>query len=93
MNAKEFLKWTSPNNDVGVRADLGRLEKHIVKIMEAYAEHSNQWVSVEDIDKKVEEYGFRVPYDGTDDFYDKEAINHFKAGVKWVLEQIKPPKK
>ena len=28
----------------------------------------------------VEKYAFRVPYNGTNDFYDKEAVKHGTAG-------------
>jgi len=38
----------------------------------------------EDISAKVEEYGFRVPYDGSNKFYDDDAIKHFRAGAEWA---------
>jgi hypothetical protein len=40
----------------------------------------------EAIDSKCEQYGFRVPYDGSDNFYDKEAIQHFRNGADWSKE-------
>jgi hypothetical protein len=50
-----------------------------------------------DLEKVAEEYadkhGFRVPYDGSDKFYDdvdvKASLEGFKAGAKWMEEQIK----
>lgn len=53
--------------------------------------------SEEDLEKAAEEYadkhGFRVPYDGSNNFYDdvdvKASLDGFKAGAKWMAEQIK----
>ncbi|MES2287437.1 MAG: hypothetical protein V4547_17215 [Bacteroidota bacterium] len=48
--------------------------------------------SQDEINEAQDKYGFRVPYDGTNNFYDKDAIKHFAAGVDWAkkwLEQIK----
>lgn len=50
-----------------------------------------------DLEKAAEEYadkhGFRVPYDGSDKYYDdvdvKASLEGFKAGAKWMAEQIK----
>lgn len=50
-----------------------------------------------DLEKAAEEYadkhGFRVPYDGSNNFYDdvdvKASLEGFKAGAKWMAEQIK----
>ena len=47
------------------------------------------------LDEAAEEYadkhGFRVPYDGSNDFYDKvdvkASLEGFKAGVKWLAGQ------
>lgn len=49
MNATEFLKWTSPNDKFGVKADLERhkLTKHVIQIMERYAKMK--------VDEKCEE--------------------------------------
>lgn len=49
------------------------------------------------LEKAAEEYadkhGFRVPYDGSNNFYDdvdvKASLEGFKAGAKWMTEQIK----
>jgi hypothetical protein len=43
----------------------------------------------EEILDKADEYGFRVPYDGSNNFYDDEAIKHFIAGAKWYQSAIK----
>ena len=39
MTAEEFLKQVSPNDKFGIRADLkaGKIEKHVIDIMERYA--------------------------------------------------------
>lgn len=37
----------------------------------------------DDINSAAEDYGFRVPYDSTNNFYDEIAIKHFLAGVRW----------
>jgi len=37
----------------------------------------------DDINSAADDYGFRVPYDGTNNFYDEIAIKHFLAGVRW----------
>lgn len=50
-----------------------------------------------DLEKEAEEYadkhGFRVPYDGSNNFYDdvdvKASLEGFKEGAKWMAEQIK----
>jgi hypothetical protein len=42
-----------------------------------------------EIDNALEEYCFQVPYDGSSEFYDKEKMKHFKAGVDFVLNHIK----
>ena len=59
------------------------------------------WTLVEeepmDLEKAAEDYadkhGFRVPYDGSNNFYDdvdvKASLDGFKAGAKWMEEQIK----
>ena len=42
--------------------------------------------------KYAEEHGFRVPYDGSDNFYDdvdvKASKDGFIAGAKWQAEQL-----
>lgn len=42
-----------------------------------------------DLDELADNYGFRVPYDGTKDFYDLDAIKHYKAGFQKALELMK----
>ena len=50
MDASEFLKEVSPNDEYGVRADLkaARIEKHVINIMERYALHK-----IEEAEKPV----------------------------------------
>ena len=59
------------------------------------------WTLVEeepvDLEKAAEEYadkhGFRVPYDGSNNFYDdvdvKASLEGFIAGARWMAEQMK----
>lgn len=62
----------------------------------------SDWTLVEeepevDLEKEAEDYadkhGFRVPYDGSNKFYDdvdvKASLEGFKAGAKWMEEQMK----
>jgi hypothetical protein len=37
----------------------------------------------EKINKYADKYAFRVPYDGTNNFYDEEALKHFLAGAEF----------
>ena len=36
----------------------------------------------------ADKYGFRVPYDGSNNFYDDEAIKHLLAGINWYRSAI-----
>lgn len=40
----------------------------------------------DEINEWVDEYAFRVPYDGSDKFYDDAAIKHGVAGAKWARD-------
>ena len=40
------------------------------------------------INKAADDYGFRVPYDGSNKFYDNEAIKHFLAGIRFVEQHV-----
>ena len=42
-----------------------------------------------EIDKRIDDYSFRVPYDGSNNFYDEVALKHYKAGIEWMLKRIK----
>ena len=44
--------------------------------------------SQEEIDAQIDEYAFRVPYDGSNNFYDEVALKHYKAGIEWLLSRI-----
>lgn len=41
--------------------------------------------SVDEINKFLDDYGFVVPYDGSDKFYDNDKIKHAKAGIEFVM--------
>ncbi len=43
----------------------------------------------DEINKAADDYGFRVPYDGSNKFYDDDAIKHFLAGVRFVEDVVK----
>ena len=40
------------------------------------------------IDEVADKYGFRVPYDGSDNFYDNKAIKHYMDGLKKMRDEI-----
>lgn len=43
----------------------------------------------EEIDQEIDRYAFRVPYDGTNNFYDEVALKHYKAGIEWHRIRMK----
>ena len=43
-------------------------------------------------EKRADDYGFQVPYDGSNSFYDKEKIKHYLAGYNQALEDNKEKK-
>lgn len=43
----------------------------------------------DEIDKQIDDYSFRVPYDGSNNFYDEIALKHYKVGIEWLLKRIK----
>ncbi len=45
--------------------------------------------SQEEIDEQIDKYAFRVPYDGSNNFYDEVALNHYKAGIEWLLNRVR----
>ena len=45
--------------------------------------------SQEEIDEQIDKYAFRVPYDGSNNFYDEVALKHYKAGIEWLLSRIR----
>ena len=45
--------------------------------------------SQEEIDEQIDIYAFRVPYDGSNNFYDEVALKHYKAGIEWLLSRIR----
>lgn len=77
----EYFK--KPNYDKQV---VKKMSKELAKII------TDQIVEPVDLEKAAEEYadkhGFRVPYDGSNNFYDdvdvKASLEGFKAGAKWM---------
>ena len=45
--------------------------------------------SQEEINEQIDKYAFRVPYDGSNNFYDEVALKHYKAGIEWLLGRIR----
>lgn len=45
--------------------------------------------SQDEIDEQIDKYAFRVPYDGSNNFYDEVALKHYKAGIEWLLSCIR----
>lgn len=45
--------------------------------------------SQDEIDEQIEKYAFRVPYDGSNNFYDEVALKHYEAGIEWLLGWIR----
>jgi hypothetical protein len=45
--------------------------------------------SQNEIDEQIDFYAFRVPYDGSNNFYDDVALKHYKADIEWLLKRIK----
>lgn len=45
--------------------------------------------SQEEIDEQIDKYAFRVPYDGSNNFYDEVALKHYKAGIEWLISRIR----
>jgi len=41
-----------------------------------------------EIDEQIAEYSIIKPYNGNK-FYDEIALNHYKAGIDWLLSKIK----
>ena len=44
--------------------------------------------SEEEIDEQIDKYAFRVPYDGSNEFYDKIALKHYQAGINWLKNKL-----
>jgi adenylate kinase family enzyme len=44
--------------------------------------------SQKEIDEQIDKYAFRVPYDGSNNFYDEVALKHYKAGIEWLISRI-----
>ena len=58
-------------------------------LLEAMEEYAKQMLPEQsEIDDQVEKYAFRVPYDGSNNFYDQVALKHYKAGIEWVINRF-----
>lgn len=74
----------------------GRLSFYSVEILDESAPHpsavqAEALPTKQQIDEAVEKYAFRVPYDGTNNFYDEVALKHFKAGIEWYHASLSAP--
>lgn len=45
-------------------------------------------ITKEEIENAADEYGFRVPYDGSNNFYNDDAVKGFLAGVKFIKKRF-----
>ena len=63
----------------------------VLDAMDEYADYHVRLTlpTQNEIDEQIDKYAFRVPYDGSNNFYDKVALKHYKAGIKWFLERMK----
>ena len=70
---------------------------HEGKLVGQYVEPKEEKKLSESLDEVAKQYaekhGFRIPYDGSNNFYDdvdvKASLDGFKAGAKWQAEQMK----
>ena len=93
-SAREFLEdkniYVSPRDGVSIcYLEMPDLEKLFVAYAQLVSDQP-KWISDEEINTKNDEYSFRVPYDGSNKFYDDAALKHFDAGAKWMRSQIFP---
>jgi hypothetical protein len=43
----------------------------------------------DEIDEQIDKYAFRVPYDGSNEFYDEIALKHYQAGINWLKSKLR----
>jgi len=68
---------------------LSDLQKHFVLLaMEEYASQFLPPVSEEEINEWIDKYAFRVPYDGSNKFYNEIAVSHCNAMKNWLLSRL-----
>ena len=80
--AEEFLKKKRPQ-------DFDDIPKwHIEDMIEYAQQFQSPQISEEEIDAWIEKYTFRVPYDGSNNFYDEVAGKHCEEMKKWVLSRL-----
>lgn len=64
--------------------------KMLASILNAMEEYANLKgiPSDEEFEKALDKEAFRVPYDGSDNFYDEETIKHWKKCWEWVKNNV-----
>lgn len=83
MLARHFAEW-------------GAKHKDSLQVQETCKENQDSFTSLEEAaDEYSEKHGFRVPYDGSNNFYDavdvKASKEGFIAGAKWMESQMPMP--
>lgn len=72
-----------------VIADKDEWAIEVLKCMSEYAAQGIDWPSEEESNKILDKKAFRVPYDGSDNFYDESFIKGWKACYEWLLNRVK----
>jgi len=80
--AEEFIKSKYPQ-------DYDDIPKWHLEDMHEYAVQGIDWPSEEESNEILDKKAFRVPYDGSDNFYDESFIKGWKACYEWVLKRLK----
>ena len=80
--AEEFIKSKYPQ-------DYDDIPKWHLEDMHEYAVQGIDWPSEEESNKILDKKAFRVPYDGSDNFYDESFIEGWKACYEWFLKRLK----
>lgn len=82
--------FVDEDNQIGCSKDYSQKEYDnlMVKIFQEWKEFKKRSITMSDIDQRVDNYSFQIPYDGSNNFYDKEVARHFRDGVEWTLEQL-----
>lgn len=81
-------KWKVHDEWSHLKDYIGQLEEALAALINAKEEVEKLLPDGDEINKAADEYGFRIPYDGSNKFYDEEAIKHFLAGVRFVEHHI-----
>ena len=83
MKAEEiYRKWKGYNSEYHLTTS----DLQNISAMKEYAfQFQSPQISEEEIDAWIEKYTFRVPYDGSNNFYDEVAGKHCEEMKKWIL--------